>query len=510
MIFAWLVACGGGALPAGDPQRPDVLIVSIDTLRADHLGAYGYSRDTSPWMDALARRGARFSQAWSPAPWTLPTHATLLTGRLPRSHGAIEGDLSIPADLPRLSQAFRDQGYATLGVTSTLYVSRKYGFEVGFDAFDDFGIDNDRKNLSGEARAARVLDRARDLAATQPDGKPLFVFLHLYDAHYPYAPPAPFDEKFDRGALPADAKYRNYAWYQRHPVAADQMAHQMAQYDEEIAYVDATLGAFIDAWTARRPAYVAVTADHGEEFGERGSWGHAHTLFPEQLHVPWIVAGPQIAPQVVDRRVGTEDIAPTLAGLAGVAFPSTDGADLSALLRGQPVAERPGAAPFAETSRFDTQRVRWHEAPFDLYVDLPTRAATLCDRSVDAACTEGSTPQDAARIDAMSRAWVAWVGAPWSARQAGVVQVVGGQVLVDGAAVGASATVDAGSRFAVWPQDAEVRFVTADDERGPWRVLAGVTPGADDPLTWTGGIRTGGVTLDDAERQALEALGYVQ
>jgi arylsulfatase A-like enzyme len=507
-LFALILAAGCGRdLPAGDPARPDILVVSIDTLRADHLGAWGYPRPTSPFLDELAAGGTRFSNAWSPSPWTLPSHATMLSGLLPLHHGAIESDLTVPADVPWLPVAMRDAGYATSAIVATLFVGDRYGFNRGFDAFEDFGIDDERANRKSTVDAEDVVKHARRWAASQPPGKPLFLFLHFYDVHYEYDPPAPFNERFDRPSNSDDLTYRKYDWYKDHPVAPDQLAHQVAQYDEEIAYVDATLATLRDAWKAAgREAIWVVTADHGEEFGERGSWGHAHTLWPEQLHVPWIVAGPGVKAQVRDERVGLEDLAPTVAGLAKLPWAATDGTDRGGVLRGEP-ATGPVAARLADTSRFDTLLYRWHAPPYDLVVDLRTGERTLCDLTVDPGCTTDLAPSAPDTASALAAQLDTWLGAPWRASADGVIRTDG--------AIGTgrptrSTPVAAGDRIAVHPLDAEVRFTHGGTTEGPYKAIGGDRPPEGAGISYQGEVGAPGTAdLDDALRERLEALGYV-
>ena len=341
-----LAACTHGlpSPPAGDPLRPDVILLSIDTLRADHVGAWGYApvdvrgqaTSPTPYLDGLAASGTRFSQAWSAAPWTLPSHATILSGLLPIHHGVIEDDRSVGACVPLLQAAFQKAGYATGATVATLYLTKKYGFDRGFDHFEDFGISTEKENLTAKPLAEKVFASEAAWGASLPAGKPAFAFVHVYDAHYPYDAPAPWNGRYDAETGDKGAKYKKYEFYLKHPLSAAELAHQTAQYDEEIAYVDEQFRQFVAAWTKNRPAIVVVVADHGEELGERGSWGQAHTLWPEQLHVPMIVAGPGVAAQVVDRRAGLEDVAPTIAGLAKVPYDAVDGVDRSAAVRGTP------------------------------------------------------------------------------------------------------------------------------------------------------------------------------
>lgn len=513
------------ALPPGDTRRPDVILLSIDTLRADHLGAWGYARDTSPFLDQLASEGTRFANAWSAAPWTLPSHTTILSGRLPRHHGAIEDHVRIGDDIPLVQEFFRQSGYGTGGVVATLFVSSRFGFDRGFDFFHDFGIKGAKVNNSSTVDAEQVFAWALDWAQDQPAGKPLFLFLHVYDAHYAYNAPSPWDEKFDRPVRVGDAVYSSYQAYKRHPLSDAQMDHQIAQYDEEIAYVDHEFGRMIQKWKLERPnLVVAVTADHGEEFGERGSWGHAHTLYPEQLHVPWLVAGPGVKRQIVEDRVGSEDIAVTLARMADVPFVSPDGIDRSSQLRGASSATAFGATSrahvsgrFAETSRFQTLRYRWHEPPHDLYVDLNKGSPQLCDLTADPMCETNLWTEDEARARALAASMSEWLGQDWEALAEGEVVVQGGQIFQGTEkAKKASLHVVAGDRFAVHPADAFVKFLPAGgkgkgSEQGPWRIVGGAAPGDSDPLAFHGNVSANAaIDLSDEEKEMLEALGYLQ
>ncbi|MCB9689672.1 MAG: sulfatase-like hydrolase/transferase [Alphaproteobacteria bacterium] len=491
-------------LPAGDPARPDVLLVSIDTLRADHLGTYGYARDTSPFLDRLAARGTVFEDAWSPSPWTLPSHTTMLTGLVPAHHGVIEDDLRIGDDLPLLQEAFRDAGWGTIGVVSTLFVSSRYGFDRGFDAFHDFGILDKETNNLGKVDADQVFHHALDLARQQPDGRPLFLFTHVYDCHFGYDAPEPWNTRFDRAPRWDDEVYKNYEVYRRRMIPKVQLDHQIAQYDEEIAWVDAMLEELVETWRASgRELVVVVTADHGEELGERGSWGHGHTVYPEQLHVPLIVAGPGIPAARLHDRIGTEDLAPTIASLAGVPFAPADGRSRAdQILHGTP----PGtvSARYAETSRQDTLAVRWHDPPYDLVVDFGEGRRQLFDVDADPLELHDLYGPQRARADAMFGDLASFLGEPWTARASGVVSVTDGVLLAGGRRVGDVLPVNRGDRFAAWPGDATVRF-----GESAWAPLGGEVPDAADPLSYEG--RVGPAveeerTLEDCEM--LVALGY--
>jgi len=498
------VACSRG-LPAGDPGAPDVIVVSIDTLRADHLSSYGYARATSPFLDGLAAQGARYAQARSASPWTLPAHTTMLSGQLPLRHRIVEDSLKLDASLPFLPAAFAEAGYATAGFVSTFYVSGMYGFDRGFSKFEDFGIHDEKVNLRNDLDARQVVDEALGWWRKAPKGQPVFLFLHFYDVHYQYDPPAPWSSRFD-DETDNDLRYKTYAHYKKKPPGESVMAHQVAQYDESIAFVDDQLRRIADAAAAAgRPLRWVVTADHGEEFLERGSWGHAHTLYAEQLHIPFIVSGPGVpAGVVVDTPIGNQDLAPTVAAWAGLdAAPfATDGVVLTP---GGPLP--PAGRPFpAETTRFKTNRLGLRSGDLRLEWDLAANHAELFDLAADPAertDVAAARPEDVLRLQ---QELVALHGGPWTAGAAGDVAVDGGVVLRVSPAP--RAAVAAGEAFATLPWDAPVRFFApGSPPAGPAQPVGGVVPEGF-PLQWSGGSSGLAHEVDDATRAMLEAIGY--
>ncbi len=495
--------CTPAPLAPGDPALPDVVLVSIDTLRADHLGSYGYERDTTPFIDELARRGLRWEHARSPSPWTLPAHVTLLSGALPHHHLAVEDDLGIPAELPLLPERMKARGFATAGFVSTLFVSRKYGFERGFDHFDDGDIKTSKQNLAGEVTATDVVDGALKWLRRREAGEPAFLFLHFYDAHYAYDPPAPFDTMFDRAPEEGDATYKTYFHHKKHPLDQEQLAHQIAQYDEAIRYVDSELARLHAAMEqAGRGATWVVTSDHGEEFGERGSWGHAHTLYPEQLRVPLVMGGERLPTTGVVRQVvGLEDIAPSIAALVGAELPAKDGRPLAL----DPAAETDPERRFlAETSRFSTQRAGLWQEGYRVDIDAAGGTRELYHSQQDPHEQREIARQEAERVSRLEATLWQQLGAPWECGQAGRVSVRQGHI-VQGALGSRALDCQVGERFAVFPLDAEIRHSGADT-----RYRAGESlpePGA--PLAWHG-AEARAVQLSPEQRAQLEALGYIQ
>ena len=321
------LACGGpreaarsgtraGALPS-QPSQPSVLLVTLDTARADHLGAYGATNGATPHLDALAARGVVFERAYAVAPMTLPAHTSMLTGLLPTRTGVRwngEQRLAAPPDgPPTLAERFRDTGYLTGAFVSAKVLDRAFGLARGFTTYDDaLGAGGGTTSPWKAERPAReTVARALAWLAAQPADRPLFVWVHLFEPHDPYVPPEPFASRF----------------------RAD-------PYSGEIAAADDALAALLDSPRFRppAPAIVSVTGDHGESFGEHGETTHGILLHEAVLHVPWIIAAPNLAPRRLGGAVSQVDLMPTLLSFAGIATPrgsiESDGADLAPEMRG--------------------------------------------------------------------------------------------------------------------------------------------------------------------------------
>lgn len=380
--LAWLVlACNrveSEPLPPGS-AGPDVLLVTIDTLRADHVGAYGAERARTPTLDALAARGARFETAIAVTPITLPSHASLLTGVWPPRHGVRHnGTFELGEDLPTLAERHRAAGHATGAVVGAVVLRARYGLDRGFDHYDD-RIGSRRAGAAGylERTAAEVTDAA--LAWLRELGpRPFFLWIHYYDPHLEHRAPAPF--------------------------AA---AHPGRPYDAEIAYVDAELGRLLRALQAAGRldrTLVTVTSDHGESLGEHGETNHGLTLYDAAVRVPWIVAGPGVpAGRVVRGIARGVDVAPTLLALAGLpGLPEADGRDLSGAL----VSGTTGAAwAYAETllPQLDFGWAPLHAIRTDahLYVRAPRRELYDLASDPDQRDDRSGEPGAAARMDAL-------------------------------------------------------------------------------------------------------------
>ena len=367
--------CGGGR-----PEGPrNLLLISVDTLRADHLSCYGYERRTTPRIDTLAATGIRFAQAWANSPWTLPSHATLLSGTHPFWHMVVDDHATIGASVPLLAPILKSRGYSTAAV------------DRGFDRFEDFGLSRGARPLNS-VRASEVTEKALEAIRTNQD-RPFFLFAHYFDPHNPYDPPEGWNTRFD--ADPSVVPYLGESAYRGALPPPAVLSHIQAQYDEEILYTDAMIGRLLEGMEAMdrlRDTLIVLTSDHGEEFFEHGSWGHGHTLYPEVLHVPLIVSGPGIGRgKVADGSVRHIDLAPTILDLLSLpAENAFQGRSFAGVLRGLPAAGT--AVPrhaeeerllLAETSRHDVNLVGAVDGRSELVLDLKGRRLSFFDLRSD-------------------------------------------------------------------------------------------------------------------------------
>ena len=296
---------------AQERPRPNILLVTIDTLRADRVGRTALT----PALDGLAARGARFTRAYAHAPTTLASHASILTGLLPASHGVRNnGTFRLAADHTTLAERLRAAGYRTGAFVAAFVLDSRYGLDQGFDHYDDRYQPVQPATPPpairfAERRAADVLAAAAAWIARER--KPWFAWVHLFDPHAPWDAP---------GRLAP------------HP------------YDNEVAYVDASLHAFLEPMRssgAIARTLVMVTADHGESLGEHGERTHGLFAYGSTISVPLLLAGPGVEARTVIAPAAHVDIAPTLLELAGLSVPATDGRSLTPWLRGQRLPERP-------------------------------------------------------------------------------------------------------------------------------------------------------------------------
>ena len=329
---AWAERSGLSEMPAPPPRSPSVILIVLDTVRAQNMSLYGYARRTTPWLERIALEGAVFDRAYAPSTWTLPSHGSLFTGRPPHQQS---GNSFTPLDdaLPTLAEVFRDRGYYTLGIVANDDNAYPHtGLDRGFLRYDThttafwemleasrigavwrwglrrFGIDlPTRKNADTiNGRFLDDLDRRGE--------RPFFAFLNYYDAHYPFDDPLPPFSSIEGWAEnPVEVVGKMYPEATRH----------VDDYDREIAHLDDRLEALfseLDRRGALEDTIVIVTSDHGEEFTEHGFLGHGFNVYDTTLHVPLLVYGPGLVPAArVDRPVALQDLPATIMELVGLA-----------------------------------------------------------------------------------------------------------------------------------------------------------------------------------------------
>lgn len=393
-----LATLSSASLYGSDTEKPaNIILITLDTTRADRMGFLGSRLGLTPNLDEVARQGAVFTRAYAHVPLTTPSHATILTGTYPQFNhlGALGTPLA--KDLPYLPAVLHAHGYTTAAFVGSQVLDPKSaaapGFGRGFDTYDA-GFHSRREGQdrysSEERRAATVVTHALTWLKKQPHS-PFFLWLHFYDAHDPYEPPEPFKSKY-----------------------------AAAPYDGEIAYVDSALGKFFSALKAAGlydSVVIAIVADHGEAFGEHGEESHGFFLYDETVHVPLVLKAPasQNASATVDSMVGLVDIAPTLLREVGLEVPpAMQGVSLLPLIASAKIAAAKAGGPGEPADR--KERVSYAETDYPnsaygwswlrslrtgkfLYVDAPKRE--LYDESTDPKATHNLADARSAVADTL-------------------------------------------------------------------------------------------------------------
>ena len=350
-------ACGGASISSPTPAARNVVLITIDTLRADHVGAYGYARARTPALDALAASGTLFERAYTAAPITLAAHATLLTGRYPPGHGARDNGMHVSATVPTLATELHARGFRTAAFVAAFPLDHQFGLNRGFDVYSDRLPRGADGRLANERPGSQVVDEAiawvttvisrqSSVASPQsavgsqqpavgsqqsavsntesggPDPKripnpesqiPFFLWVHLFEPHAPYGDPA-------------NAAGRS----------------MLDRYDDEIATADREVGRLMSALTpVLGETLVVAAADHGEAFGEHGEYAHSIFVYDTTLRVPLIISGPSLrrGARVTDP-VTLADVAPTVMHMLGAQLADVDGIDLTAAIGGATIAAR--------------------------------------------------------------------------------------------------------------------------------------------------------------------------
>ncbi len=383
--LTFLAGCG----PAPDPvDRPNVILITLDTLRADHLGLYGYPQVSMPTVEAWGERGVVFDRVYAPMSQTLPSHSTMMTGVTPRLHGALENFYVLVDENLTLAELFIEElGYETFGAIGALVLSEESGIAQGFEHWDQpDGSWDPTATHPPERRASEVTDVALAWAKTRDEERPTFLWLHYYDPHGPFEPPESFTPTLDRalvaalvrdradefGSMDRSLDYREKHWWTTPAAApfADMdpalrfVADTWWAYLTELEYTDTQLKRLFDGLEAEGMldnAVVVIVSDHGEGLFEHGEKGHGVHIWEEMMLVPMIVArtdGARAGERVAATAV-LDDLAPTMLSAAGVEPELWEGAMLgfdhwTALGAGRTA---PARAVFLERPHFSMERM---------------------------------------------------------------------------------------------------------------------------------------------------------
>ncbi len=387
-----LLAAISGCEPAegGRERARNLLLISIDTLRPDHLGTYGYPRPTSPQIDRLAAEGFVFENAWTPSPWTLPAHATMLTGLYPSHHGLKSHDERLRSDVPLLAEILALAGFETAGFVNSQNLRDRYGFHRGFEHFRYHPEQPPRDGPSDVHRSA-----LRFLAHPDRRARRFFLFLHFYDVHSDYRSLPRYRAAFaPPGDHRADGTTAQMQAFRRGKAALDASDADRLRdlYDAGIRQMDDGLGRIREVLERQElldSTLIIVTSDHGEEFFDHGSVLHGRTHYAEVARVPWVMRGPGVPRGGrSDVRVSLVDVVPTALSMLGVdALAGLDGLDASHL-----IGDDPDVARFRERLLFgeadhgneahDVKRAVWDEH-FAYLLDLHSGQRELYDRRSD-------------------------------------------------------------------------------------------------------------------------------
>jgi choline-sulfatase len=395
----------------GSPARPNVLLVTIDTLRADHLGCYGYAAARTPTLDGLAKRGVRFATAVAHVPLTGPSHTSILTSHTPLAHGVRDnGSYVLPPTVRSVAQDFSEGGYRTAAFVSGFPLRRRFGLNRGFETYDDQLPRG--KDARRTAYVERTADRTTDAALAWLDASPrstsapFFLWVHYFDPHAPYEAPAAYT------------------------LAA------ASPYDGEISFVDAQLGRLLQRVEERFGAgrtLVLVTADHGESLGEHGEDTHGIFLYDATIRVPFLLAGDGVPAGRVSETVARGiDVAPTLLDYVGLADKGMEGRSLRPAADGKRLSDEPAYSEslhpklqygWAPLHAWRTAHFKFIEAPRPELYDLKTDPGETHDlsgdeparlegmrHSLDAMMAGASTPDASRKVDAETAERLAALG----------------------------------------------------------------------------------------------------
>jgi arylsulfatase A-like enzyme len=374
-LLALLVMLSGLHCSPGEAP-PNVIVILIDTLNWDALGCNGNPHNPSPHIDSLASEGVIFNQAVSTSGWTLPAVGSLLTGSWPLIHGGLGKGLALTAirkEMPTAAEQFQEAGFNTAAYTNTVFLSPALGLDRGFAIYDHHNAFSRDIRRADETVSATLERIRRDRA------KPNFIFVHLYDPHLDYHPPAGYAARFAQGLRGPEPPLigevcRKLAEVSGGRPPAEAIEYIKRIYLGEVAFVDAQIGHLVDELKKLGlydAATLIVTADHGEEFWDHGGFEHGHTLYDELIRIPLIVKLPadvEAARKTIDAQVSIVDIMPTLFELQGIEQPeSFIGSSLMPMIRGEELDDRPA---YSESTLYGYEKVSWRGSRYKLIYDM--------------------------------------------------------------------------------------------------------------------------------------------
>jgi arylsulfatase A-like enzyme len=367
-----LIGCGESPPDSPRPIRKIVLI-SLDTLRADHLGVYGYPRETSPEIDGFARQGFVFDRMLAPAPNTPPSQMSMMTSLYPGRHGFTGNGDKLVSGIETLAERLREAGLRTAGFVDGGYLHAAFGFDRGFDTYDYQG-----------GGLAEILPRAMGWL-DEHDDEPFFLFVHTYDIHAPYFSPAPYDGMFHEQAYSGDliptVERLDSIFQKQEELDPEDLQHLVDSYDEGIRYTDYQIGRLLDDLERRgnfEDTLIIITSDHGEEFGEHGSVIHWQLYFQPNLRIPLIVRPPggTEGPLRIADPAELIDILPTLLALVGAEpFEAAQGRSLVSAMSARQDGGGVQGLPESDDHGIDRLALGWWPDP----EQLPLRSVVQGD-----------------------------------------------------------------------------------------------------------------------------------
>ena len=414
LLAAALAACS----EEPGPRRPSVLLVTVDTLRADHLDAWGDTRVDTPALDALAREALVFERAWTPVPITTPSLASLLSSRLPRNHGALNNTYDLDASEVTLAEILAEEGYAT-GAFLPSFLGDKPGFRQGFETYDTPTLKDPLR--TGPQVVGRALEWLGRMEAK--GDRPWFCWVHLMEPHSPYSPGPELERKYlPPGVLRVPEGLREEVFGEPVERSPEEVEVLRALYRGEVEATDRALAPLLD-WAGERGEVLTVfTADHGEVLYEHERYvGHTAWLFEEQLRVPLLFhfTSGRSAGERTDLPASLLDVAPSVLGVLGISFESPGGG--LDLLAAEPGVERVLVhETFAPEGHYDQQALREGSRKLHLPSERPGSRPRLFDLARDPGETRdlaGEEPAERLRLEELFHGWAARQRDPDQARR---------------------------------------------------------------------------------------------